>query len=361
MQISSNTTGMMAGLTVSTDKNGQDYCVVVVKGTFDVNDYGKLSLAKEQNEMVYVDAHYGDPAETSIEYECDFSPFKPFADVMVNGFAYSPTGQPVKELAVQLEVGPIRKQLMVIGDRQWDVSQIHTNTTPIKSFVKMPLVYEKAFGGVDTAHENHKHHGAELRNLVGTGYHKSTNISFVNGTSLPNVEYPGHLISKCSDKPPPAGFGALGRGWKPKIDFAGTYDQNWIDNVFPFLPQDFDEMYFQSAPADQQMPYLQGGEFVRCVNMSPGQVFSFSVPKISLPIVYRFRDRDVDVSPNLDTLVIEPDKRRVLLAWRTRVKLGRKLNALREIRIGGEPPFRFTKSGKLYFSSISEFIAWKKK
>lgn len=48
MQISENTTGMLAGLTVFTDKDGRDHCVVVVKGTFNVCKDGKVTLADEQ-------------------------------------------------------------------------------------------------------------------------------------------------------------------------------------------------------------------------------------------------------------------------------------------------------------------------
>ena len=51
----------------------------------------------------------------------------------------------------------------------------------------------------------------------------------------------------------PMGFGP----GRPRLDaplsYAGTYDQNWLDNVFPFLPADFDERYYQAAPEDQQI------------------------------------------------------------------------------------------------------------
>ena len=48
-------------------------------------------------------------------------------------------------------------------------------------------------------------------------------------------------------------FGPVGRGWHPRLGYAGTYDQNWLDNVFPFLPADFRDDYYQAAPADQQI------------------------------------------------------------------------------------------------------------
>jgi len=50
------------------------------------------------------------------------------------------------------------------------------------------------------------------------------------------------------------------RNWEPRYKLAGTYDQKWLDDVFPFLPADFDERYYQAAPEDQQVPWLKGGD-----------------------------------------------------------------------------------------------------
>ena len=122
MQITENTTGMEADLTVATDKTGREHCVVVVKGTFTVGPDGKTALAEEQQPMTYADEHHGDPGATSIKYECDFAPFKPRADILVNGKAVSPTGDPVTEMTVGLKVGTLRKVIRVRGDRRWGKS-----------------------------------------------------------------------------------------------------------------------------------------------------------------------------------------------------------------------------------------------
>jgi hypothetical protein len=71
MQITSNTTGMQVGLTVATDKDAHNHCVVAVKGTFQTNARGEMTLAPEQRPLVSTDEHYGDPASTSVLYECD--------------------------------------------------------------------------------------------------------------------------------------------------------------------------------------------------------------------------------------------------------------------------------------------------
>ena len=146
MQIGSNTTSMPADLCVATDKEGRTSCVVVIKGTFAVNPDGTTRLAEEQEALVYADVHYGDPATTSVQYECDFAPVKPAIDVIVHGHAHSSTGQPVKELYVGLQVKSLRKQIRVIGDRQWgrDCSErssfspevLHPNAVGVRASIR---------------------------------------------------------------------------------------------------------------------------------------------------------------------------------------------------------------------------------
>ena len=360
MQISTNTTGMEAGLTVATDKDGRDYCVVVIKGTF-VTDDGESILAEEQEPLVHADAHYGDPVETSIQYECDFARFKPRADVVVNGHAYSPTGQPVDEVEVSLEVNSLKKSVRVVGDRKWELGALRPRISKPTPFLKMPLVYERAFGGSDHTHDKPKYQGTELRNLVGVGFQKNSDPKSIEGTPLPNLEDPRHPIRGWSDTPPPAGFGILGRGWQPRITHAGTYDDKWLDHRFPFLPEDFDERYFQSAPADQQVPFFKGGEVVRCTNMTPDGRFEVTVPRVNVPILFRFRDREVEADPNIDTLIVEPDENRFLLTWRATVPIGPRLHALREVFVGRRPLPQRERGAKRRFETLNEMIVWEKK
>jgi len=101
---------------------------------------------------------------------------------------------------------------------------------------------------------------------------------------------------------------------------------------------------------------------VQCGNMSAGRQFKFTVPETRFPVLYRFRDREEKLEPALDTLIVEPDQRRFMLVWRTKVALGRKLNALREIRIGHPKRISFRRgaSGKPRFKNLSDLIASKK-
>jgi len=362
MQITSNTTGMEAGICVSTNKEGYDFCVVVIKGTYSIQKDGSLVLSDEQVPMVYADEHYGEPGSTPIQYEGDFSPYKPNVDIIVHGHAYSEIGKPVRETTIGLAVGQASKIVRVFGNRFWMSGLAGFQASRAEPFIKVPLTYSRAFGGVDHFHKEQKYHGAELRNPVGVGYLKNSDSENIEGAPLPNFEDPSSLISNWSDKPSPMGFGVIGRGWQPRIKYAGTYDQEWQDNRFPFLPEDFDERYFHSAPQDQQLPSLLGGELVRCVNMTPERLLVLTVPAVEIPVTYYFRDKTELVEPKLDTFLIEPDEGRVLITWRCRIILGRKLNALREIKVGhvDSSAKQRSRNGKPYFKSIADYIAWKK-
>ncbi|QRK11031.1 DUF2169 domain-containing protein [Archangium violaceum] len=351
--------GMAAGVCVATDKSGQDRCVVVVKGTFALEGRGDARLAEVQEPLVSADVHRGDPGTTSLHFECDFAPFKPRADILVVGHAVSPSGKPVTESVVTLEFGALRKVIRVTGDRRWERGLLGLRASAPQPFIQMPLVYERAFGGTDLSHSDPRHHGAELRNPVGVGYRKNPDARAAEGTLLPNLEDPRQPISNWKDVSRPMGFGPIGRNWQPRISHAGTYDQRWMDEERPFLPRDFDTPYFLSAPEDQQVPYLQGGESLRCTGMTRDGALVARVPRLRFPVTFRFDGGDQSLEPLLDTLLVDADSRRMMLTWRASVPLGRKPARLREVLVGHQPvrlpPGRG--EGKRHFKSLAEAVA----
>jgi hypothetical protein len=355
MQIVTNTTGFPAELFVSTDKDGQKRCVVVVKATFDVSPDGECQAADEQAPFVHSDEHYGDPGESSVRYECDFVPVKSRADVLVNGEAIVPNGHPVSALEVTLAGPGINKRVLVTGDRVWEDRISGTEASVATPFSSMPLIWERAFGGSDSTHEDESKNGSELGNLVGVGFHLNSDVGTILGTALPNIEDPNEPVSAWSDKPPPKGFGPVGRAWQPRVGFAGTYDDHWLKETRPFLPQDFDDRYFQAAPLDQQLPQLQPGAGFRCANMSAGGGFVAYLPVLQVPVRFRLNDRTESCTVVCDTLILEPGAARLILVGRCSVALPRKLTSVREIEVGH--PKRSADPKKTHFTNLPDAIA----
>ncbi len=297
------------------DRDGAEIWLVAVKATFDINPDGTTEVSKEQPPVLRIPEYHGEPGKSSIKYEADLILTKKTTDVLVLGHAYAPTGFTATSLDVGFKVGPITKMLRVFGDRRWESEGGWSTPKP---FEKMPLVYERAFGGVDSRSETPERDW-DWRNPVGTGFAVSRpNLA---GVALPNIENPNQLIQSCSDHPEPAGFGPIGCNWQPRASFAGTYDDNWMKNRQPLLPENFDDRFYQCAPQDQQTPYfLTGGEPAAVSGLTPdGKVLRFFLPKIYLGFETRFYDgsREIHKNRNLHTVILEPDFPRVSLVWHT--------------------------------------------
>jgi hypothetical protein len=158
-------------------------------------------------------------------------------------------------------------------------------------------------------------------------------------------------------------FGPVGRSWQPRIKWAGTYDQKWLDEKFPFLPDDFDERYYQCAAEDQQTDYLEGGEVVELVNLTPRGQTVFKLPgHLRLPVVFFLRTGETrEVSVLVDTLVLESDQGRFLLSWRASIPLQRTVLEVPRVALGrtAEEWERLEQrerrqSGKQKFASLDE-------
>jgi hypothetical protein len=293
------------------DRSGAEVWLVAVKCTFDIRPDGSTEVSEEQPPVLRVPEHFGEPGKSSIRYEADLVLTKKTTDIIVVGHAYAPEDRAVTEMEVGFRVGPVQKVLRVTGDREWGV----TGRSGPALFTKMPLTCERAFGGVDKKSPQPERDW-EWRNPVGTGFAVSRENA--TGVALPNVEYPSDVVRSWSDRPRPAGFGAIACHWQPRVGFAGTYDDNWMKTRQPLLPDDFDDRYFQCAPVDQQAPsFLRGGEPVVFHHLTPGGELRFMIPKVFLGFDTRFYDgsREIHQERKLHTVILEPDYPRVSLVW----------------------------------------------
>src|SRR4030095_11022505 len=101
----------------------------------------------------------------------------------------------------------------------------------------------------------------------------------------PNTEELNRPVTSTEGDYDPMSFGAIGRGWEPRLRYAGTYDEEWLEKHFPFLPPDFDEQYYQCTPLDQQFAGPLGGHKVILVNVTPDGRRSLPIPVLEAPVV----------------------------------------------------------------------------
>jgi hypothetical protein len=311
--------------------------VPLVKATFEIGGDGRLRRAEQQIPPNLGGECWGEDSETSsYRYEPEVAFVKPTTDVILIGHAHAPR-KDTTEMRIGLRVGSLSKQALIFGDRVWFRAAGAVSATRPLPFEKMPLVYERAFGGWDRAHSDPRKHAFEPRNPVGTGYRGAG--GFEDGIRLPNIEDPSHPIHAIGDRPPPMGFGFTSPHWKPRAALAGTYDESWTKDRAPLLPRDFDRRHLNAASAGLVAPsYLRGDEPVAAVGVTPEGKLSFSLPAIPPPTV---RVGVVDAEPravalNLDTVIIEPDERRVILLWRGNMALRTGPHDVRTVEVSAE-------------------------
>jgi hypothetical protein len=332
-----NSTRMIAGYTMGMEPTGRELLVVVVKGTFRIPAQSgePLRLHEEQAPLVMSDVFFGEPGLSAPSYEMDYAPRKHRCDVLLNATAYAPEGRPVTRVTVGARVGSWSKSFDVVGDRVWEAGLGGIGASATTPFVQMPISYDRAFGGTDNKSDNPADHDAYMLNPVGRGFHKQLKSEWVDGSPLPNTEETDHAVSWVDGKYRPMSFGVIGRHWEPRYKYAGTYDQHWLDHVFPFLPADFDEQYYQAAPPDQQMSKPMGEQLVTLLNLTPDGRREFLLPHFDAPMyVFPKRGDREEITAHSDTVVIEPDLERVTITWRVARPLRKKMLEIAQVVVG---------------------------
>jgi hypothetical protein len=332
-----NSTRMVAGYTMGMEPSGRELLVVVVKGTFRIPTQSgeALRLHEAQAPLVMSDVFFGEPGLSAPRYEMDYAPRKPRCDVLLNATAYAPEGRPTTRITVGARIGSWSKSFDVVGDRVWEAGLAGIGASATTAFVQMPITYDRAFGGTDNRSEDPADHAAYPLNPVGRGFHKQLKSEWVDGSPLPNTEQSGHPVTWVDGDYRPMSFGAIGRHWQQRYPYAGTYDQHWLDHVFPFLPPDFDEQYYQAAPLDQQMPKPLGEQAVTLLNLTPDGRREFLLPHFEAPIHFfpKRGDRE-ELTAHSDTVVIEPDLERVTITWRVARPLRKKMLEIAQVVVG---------------------------
>ena len=344
--------------------DGRELLVVAVNGTFLIPKPGDaVQLAEEQKPLIEADEFTGEPGYSAPLYEVDYAPRKARCDVLLNGNAYAPGGKPTSRVPVGLKIGSIKKSFAVVGKRFWEAGSVAIGSGAAGRFTVMPFSYDSAFGGTDDFHKDEQKHSAYIANPIGQGYHAQLGQSLVHNRPMPNTEELNHPIKMPNLAYLPMAFGPIGRSWEPRIQHAGTYDDKWLDNTFPFLPTNFDEAYYQAAPPDQQMAYPTGGEEVVLVNLTPEGRTVFHLPTIEVPIVFfRKKGEQHNTHAVIDTIVIEPDSGLFTMTWRANIPLRKNIFEIPQILAGkmSRGWWRARELGKTYYPSLAHLARAKK-
>ncbi len=322
----------------TSDEAGAPLLVPLVQSTYAIIAPDRLRRLDEQPRPSLTGELWGEDAGVSsyrVEPPVAFA--KPSTDVVLVGHAQA-HGGPHRELIVTFRVGPVAKQVRVTGDRAWVRAVGAVRATDPRPFARMPLCYERAFGGWDRTSADPAAHAFEPRNPVGAGFRLPAS-PFEEGLRLPNLEDPADPLTRPGAVVRPAGFGFLSADWEPRRSLAGTYDEAWQKERMPLYPKDFDRRFFNAgSPGLVTATHLRGDEPVVVENASPLGRLSFRLPGERVPPcrVQLSYGPAIEVPLALDTVIVDTDAGRVILLRRGHVKLRSGPHDVRSIRIEGE-------------------------
>ena len=326
-----NQTPFQAVMSVLPNREGVDTLYVIVKATLALRP--RLALAPAQIPVTLADEYHADPADSSLKQVSELHIGKPGTDVLLVGRAWAPEGQAVAETWVRVAVAEQQKTIRVLGDRSWRHDGTPTAPEP---FEAMPLVWERAFGGIQQLPDRLL---AEERNPVGVGFTGTRSAAELVGHPLPNLEDPTTPLEQVGQRGTPVCLAPCAAHWLPRRAFAGTYDEHWQRTRAPYLPVDFDPRFLMCAASETAFGrYLQGGEPVEIRGATPDGPLSFSLPAAHLEVEVRIGGAVERPTANLETVLLEPDENRLCLTWRAGLPCDRKVLKIEKVTVTRRPP-----------------------
>lgn len=323
---------------------GEYILSVLLKRSYEIVPGGPCIRAETDGPVLAGDVFWGNPMNSTVRFESDFAPFKLATDVVVNGKAYAPGGNPTWKCAAAIQVGEHRKELMVIGDRKVQIgpngAPVFTDPTP---FTTMDLRYERAYGGIDV-YSDKKTSYPYPRNPLGRGFIVQNTAQGLEELELPNIEDPNHLLtpdrlfvsdySQWEEQPMPAGLGWFSKYWQPRAGFAGVMPADkalegklrkeysafvpsgqrsvYLENRLP----DMDFRFFNGASPGLVFDFLRGDEKIDTVHLTPEGRLTFYLPGESPGIGLDIGNGLERTEPVIHTVLIHMEERRVDLVWR---------------------------------------------
>lgn len=329
----------------SIDVAGREHLIVATKGTWSLPRPGQRPRPVKALPFALTDMHYGKPGETAVRVPHDLAPFKPHCDVLFDACAHAPDAEGVRSMNVAVQVGTMAKSMRVTGSRTWVRGLLGLEPSEAQWFVRMPLHHGLAFGGTRVARDRKGTKGAVFDvhplNPVGMGWVSKQTTAQAAGLPMPCIEHPEFPITKPDAKHAPVALNAIPASHPERLRHAGTTDAAWQRDVFPFLPEDFDERFHQSAPLDQRIEYPQGGEVVELVNLLPDHAkLRFALPSFNrLSVRVLRRDYSTETPPvHVDTLFFETEAGHFSAVWRTRIPIKRHIGEIDLIAVGPVDP-----------------------
>lgn len=254
---------------------------VIVKATFALAHERPAQIAAPEP-VIAEDRTFGNHPMRSVERAAETAPHLARCDVLLTGHAHAPGGRPSASARLAVfkdRTALVDRTIHVFGDRK-------SGGAP-QPFEKMPLVYERAFGGA----------GVDANPV---------------GTNAPNLVDP-------KDAQRPAAFGPISRFWPARKRRIASLPTSALGEGIWSLPEAFSWEYFQAAPPEQQAPFLGGDEWIVLDGVHPQLPrLQTRLPGVSAAARLVGRSGDTPVALRADMLILDADKGTCAVVWRGR-------------------------------------------
>ncbi len=312
---------------VNTGLDGRFQATAIVKATYAWDEKGKCT-AVEALPILLADEYAGQPGLSGLVRASELSPRKAKVDVVLAGAIVF--AQPTTTIDVELSLGDqLVKRARVFGDRYW-LPGVMADLTPSqpRPVTRVPIAWERSFGGADPEDAS----VVEPRNPAGTGVAKDPKT--LQGKPAPSFEDPNNLLPVRLGRPAPVGFGPIAAHWQERRALAGTYDEAWEKARRPLPPVDFSLEYFNVAPKDQRILEYQPGEELRLLNMTTAVRERIRLPVLEVPVTFATSEEMSEEIALVDTVIVEPEERRLSLLARAQTELDEGPMSLGRIVVG---------------------------
>lgn len=282
--------GPVAVATRGWHSRGRRLFTVIVKVTCTIEHDGHMSVIAPAP-IATEERHYRRNPVASLTRGSDLALLVPRPEVVVVGSAHAAPGRELTQTTVRLAVQRdntmlINKRLEIFGDRRGRPGQEPPPPAPFRS---IPIQYERALGGI-----------ASRENPVGIGMAVDADGLLTH----PNVVLPGQGGAS------PAGFGPIPSAWPIRKKRRGSMSWSNANSAADVeVPADFDDAYYQTAPADQQTQEILGGDLIAIVNMHPDiPMLRTYLPKgRGVAMAQTARGDRLPLALRIDTVHLEPD------------------------------------------------------
>lgn len=314
-------------------KKGQFFDVIVVAGSFGLEHGQPLYPLAVHRPIITADRYVGEPETTALLEETHLVVAKRRTDIHLLGHARAKNNTPSASWEVGFALGSVRKTARVTGLRAWGWTPLGgwslSSPTPTE---QVALHSGNAYGGYlsqrieargdDTLDRyDSAQSDTYLINPVGLGYTGSAALDRAAFYRAAQIEAITDPINDNRKRYAPVCFGPRARWCSERIALAGTYDDHWRSEHFPYLPPDFDFAFYQSAQPDLIAPtFLQGDEPLALIGCTETGELKSQLPGIRLmAILTDDSGHRESIGMRLDTVSIDLDERAVQLVWRLTV------------------------------------------